>query len=100
MIDKRIGIRSGHSRAAHRGDAPDISTDGTTRISEVTGRRVRAERLDPGQLGDSPAPLRAMFDHYEHHGLLSIAVTLTAVPGRKPRSIREYFEELTESRGH
>ena len=68
-------------------------------ISDVTGRRVRAERLDPGQLGHA-APLQAMFDHYEHHGLFSNAVTLTAVLGHKPRSLREYFEELAEKLGH
>jgi uncharacterized protein YbjT (DUF2867 family) len=63
-------------------------------ISDVTGRRVRAERVDPRQLTDSPPPLRAMFDHYDNHGILSNAVTLTAVLGREPRSLRHYFEEL------
>lgn len=48
---------------------------------------------------NSPAPLQAMFDHYEHHGLLSNAVTLTAVLKREPRSLRAYFEELAAGRG-
>lgn len=63
-------------------------------ISEVTGRPVRAERLDPGQLGDVPAPMRAMFEHYDSAGLVSNDLTLRAVLERPPRTLRSYFEEL------
>ncbi len=64
-------------------------------ISEVTGRKISAVRLDPHQMQDTPAPLRAMFDHYDHSGLLSNPLALTAVLGRAPRTLRSYFEELT-----
>lgn len=62
-------------------------------ISEVTGRDIRAERVDPHQI-DAPEPLRAMFDHYEHSGLLSNPLALTAILGHAPRTLRAYFTEL------
>ncbi|HYZ54111.1 MAG TPA: NmrA family NAD(P)-binding protein [Streptosporangiaceae bacterium] len=63
-------------------------------ISEVTGRPIRAERLDPGRLGDTPAPMRVMFEHYDSSGLVSNDVTLRAVLEHPPRTLRSYFEEL------
>lgn len=63
-------------------------------ITEATGRQIRAERLDPDSLGDVAEPMRAMFSHYDHHGLLSNALTLPAVLGRDPRTLRDYFLEL------
>ncbi len=65
-------------------------------ISEVTGRDIRAERMEPEQLADMPAPMRAMFEHYDHSGLLSNPLTLTAVLGREPRTLRSYFSELAD----
>lgn len=62
-------------------------------IAEASGRHVRAERLDPHDI-DASAPLRAMFDHYDHSGIVSSPITLTAVLGREPRSLRDYFTEL------
>lgn len=64
-------------------------------ISQVTGRDIRAERVDPHQI-DVPAPLRAMFDHYEHHGLLSNSLALTAILGHQPRTLTDYFTELNQ----
>lgn len=72
--------------------------DIATLISEVTGRDIRAERVDPHQI-DAPAPLRAMFDHYEHHGLLSNPLALTAALGHEPRTLRNYFTELNQRGG-
>jgi uncharacterized protein YbjT (DUF2867 family) len=65
-----------------------------TLISAVLGREVTAERLDPEVLGDAPQGLKAMFNHYEHHGLLGNPLTLRTILGHEPRSLRAYFEEL------
>jgi hypothetical protein len=35
-----------------------------------------------------------MFEHYDHNGLLGCALTLRAILGREPRTLRAYFEEL------
>lgn len=63
-------------------------------ISEATGPQIRAERLDPDSMENVAEPMRAMFRHYDHHGLLSNAVTLQAVLGREPRTLLDYFREL------
>lgn len=62
-------------------------------IADVTGRDIRAARTDPRQL-EVPKPMRAMFDHYDHAGLLSNPLTLAAVLGRESRSLRDYFTDL------
>ncbi|TIU90484.1 MAG: hypothetical protein E5W03_00435 [Mesorhizobium sp.] len=62
-------------------------------MSNVLGRKIE-ERRDAGVLGDVPQGLRAMFDHYDHHGLLGNPLTLRAILGREPRSLRAYLEEL------
>jgi hypothetical protein len=43
---------------------------------------------------DQMAELKKMYDWYDAHSLLGSAVTLRAILGRKPRSLREYFVEL------
>ncbi|UGU32489.1 NmrA family NAD(P)-binding protein [Mycolicibacterium smegmatis] len=63
-------------------------------ISRVVGRPIRASRVDPDQLGGIKPAMRAMFGHYEHSGLVSTDVTLTAVLGRPPRTLEAYFREL------
>jgi len=35
-----------------------------------------------------------MCAHYDRHGLLGSALTLRAILGRAPRTLRAYFEEL------
>ena len=64
-------------------------------ISKVTGRHIRVERFDPGDA--VPAPVRMMFDHYDHHGLLGNPLTIRAVLGHEPRSLETYFHELIEA---
>jgi uncharacterized protein YbjT (DUF2867 family) len=39
-------------------------------------------------------PLKKMYDHYNKTGLLGSGLTLKAILGREPRSLRKYFEEL------
>jgi uncharacterized protein YbjT (DUF2867 family) len=63
-------------------------------ISEVLGRPITPQRLDPASLPAASQALRAMFDHYDRIGLRGNALTLGAILGRKPRTLRAYFEEL------
>jgi len=70
-------------------------------MSEVLGRPVCAERIDPataaagaGELGEG---LKKMFDWYDSQGLLGNATTLRAILGREPRTLRAYIEELAVS---
>ena len=64
---------------------------------EVLGRTVRAERIDPATLGDQAGPMRPMFEHYDHTGLRGNALTLRAILGREPRTLRAFFEELNQA---
>ena len=72
--------------------------DVAARMSEALGRTIRADRLDPPAGGDSQGDqmvgLRKMFDWYDHHGLLGNALTLTAILGREPRTLRTHIQEL------
>ena len=63
-------------------------------IGEVLGREIKADRIDPAKLGASAAPMRPMFDHYDRFGLRGNALTLRAILGREPRTLRAYFAEL------
>jgi uncharacterized protein YbjT (DUF2867 family) len=63
-------------------------------IAEVTGREIRAHRIDPDTLGDEANAMRPMFAHYDHHGLVGNSLILRAILGREPRTLRAYFEEL------
>ena len=64
---------------------------------EVLGRTVRAEKVDPDTLGDQAGPMRPMFEHYDHTGLRGNALTLRALLGREPRTLRAFFEEMNEA---
>ena len=63
---------------------------------EVLGRKIKAARIDPDTLGPDAAPMRPMFDHYERYGLRGNALTLRAILGREPRTLRAYFHELAD----
>jgi hypothetical protein len=41
-----------------------------------------------------------MFAHYDHHGLVGSSLTLRAILGREPRTLRAYFEELARKPAH
>lgn len=66
-------------------------------IGDVLGREIKAARIDPAKLGEEAAPMRPMFDHYNRIGLRGNALTLRAVLGREPRTLRTFFEELAAS---
>lgn len=63
-------------------------------IGEVLGRGIEARRVDSATLGDATKPMRPMFDHYDRHDMRGNALTLRAILGREPRTLRAYFEEL------
>jgi hypothetical protein len=63
-------------------------------IAEITGREIRAHRTDPDTLGEAASAMRPMFAHYDHHGLVGNSLTLRAILGREPRTLRAYFEDL------
>lgn len=68
-------------------------------ISEVLHREIRVGTLDPSVLGDLPRDMKAMFEHYNHHGLLGSPLSLRTILGREPRTLRVYFEELAAGAG-
>ena len=72
--------------------------DVATLIGEVLGREINAAKVDPATLGEQAAPMRLMFDHYDHIGLCGNALTLRAILGREPRTLRAFFEEIAAKR--
>jgi hypothetical protein len=64
----------------------------------VLDRQIKVERLDPSALGEIPEGMQEMFEHYDHHGLLGNPLTLQAILGREPPTLRAYFEELAAQR--
>jgi uncharacterized protein YbjT (DUF2867 family) len=65
-------------------------------MSEALGSPVKAVRLDPPKSpnGQAPSPMARMFDYYDKHNLLGNALTLRAILGREPRTLRAYLREL------
>jgi uncharacterized protein YbjT (DUF2867 family) len=63
-------------------------------MSDVLGRPVEAQRTDPATLPKEMAPLRPMYAWYDEHGLLGSAVTLRALLGREPRTLRDFLAAL------
>jgi uncharacterized protein YbjT (DUF2867 family) len=66
-------------------------------IGDVLGRKIEAARIDPARLGAEAKPLQPMFAHYDQHGLVGNALTLRAILGCEPRTLRAYFEGLAEA---
>jgi uncharacterized protein YbjT (DUF2867 family) len=67
-------------------------------LSEVLGRPIKAERVDPQKAAASAGPgapaLEKMFDWYDKRGLMGSALNLRAILGREPRTLRSFFKEL------
>jgi uncharacterized protein YbjT (DUF2867 family) len=59
-------------------------------MGEVLGQKIEAVQIHPSQ----PSPMQPMFDWYDRHGLVGNSLTLRAILGREPRSLRAYLEEL------
>jgi uncharacterized protein YbjT (DUF2867 family) len=68
-------------------------------IGEVLGRDITPARIDPDTLPAEMQAMRPMFDHYDRIGLRGNALTLAAILGRTPRTLRAYFEELAAGSG-
>jgi uncharacterized protein YbjT (DUF2867 family) len=68
-------------------------------MSDILGRRITAQRLDPDSLPPPAQAMRPMFDHYDRIGLRGNASTLAAILGRPPGTLRAYLEELAEESG-
>ena len=69
-------------------------------MGEVLGREVRAGTSDPSEMGDGlPEGMRAMFSWYDAHDLVGNAVTLRAILGREPSTLRDYLESAAERLG-
>ncbi len=71
-------------------------------ISEVLGREIRAEVAEPpagneGAQDPQQAAMKPMLQWYDKHGLMGNALTLQAVLGREPRTMKSYFEELASA---
>jgi uncharacterized protein YbjT (DUF2867 family) len=72
-------------------------------MAAALGRKIHVETLSFDEWvkktnvphdDDKMAELKKMYDWYDAHSLLGSAVTLRAILGREPRSLREYFVEL------
>jgi uncharacterized protein YbjT (DUF2867 family) len=68
-------------------------------MSEVAGFPVKAVRAEPPKSpADQPrSPMSRMFDYYDEHGMFGNALTLRAILGREPRTLRAYLTELAEA---
>ena len=75
-------------------------------LSELTGHRVTSAFISDANFletahmdGNSYAgqTLLAMFRHYNHQGFCGNAFTMTQILGRKPVTVKEYFQELLKS---
>ncbi len=58
----------------------------------LTKAQLKHIERDPNALGKIPPPIRTMFEHYDHDGLLGSPLSLRAILGREPRTLRAYFE--------
>ena len=62
-------------------------------IGDVLGRKIEPKRIDPDSLPRSAQAMRPMFEHYDRIGLRGNPLTLAAILGREPRTLRAFFEE-------
>jgi uncharacterized protein YbjT (DUF2867 family) len=69
-------------------------------LTKILGRPIHAERGDPAQVAPPGAPIRAMFAHYDRIGLVGNSLTLSAILAREPRSLEQFFRELSSGTYH
>jgi len=74
-------------------------------MGEVLGREVKAitpsfeqwaEMVHLPNVDGPVQMLRAMYAYYDRHGLQGNSLTLRAILGREPRSLKDYFAELAQ----
>lgn len=68
-------------------------------LSDILQRDIKSGTLDPSSFGDMPRDMKTMFGHYNQHGLKGSPLSLRAILGREPRTLRTYFEELAAGSG-
>ncbi len=75
-------------------------------MGEVLGRKIEvttpsfdewAEKANVPHASDQMAELKAMYDWYDAHSLLGNALTLRAILGGEPRTLRAFIEELASA---
>lgn len=76
-------------------------TDVVALMGEALGREIKSVTPSPpprpaqdAAAGDQPSPMQRMFDWYDHNPLVGNPLTLRAILGREPRTLRAYFGEL------
>ncbi|MCW2724698.1 MAG: NAD-dependent epimerase/dehydratase family protein [Frankiales bacterium] len=99
----RVLTEDEHRYATYELAGPTVTSvaDVARLLTERTGREVAAVRLDPDawQAGpgaalpvDAARALRAMFDHYDRHGLVGGCRPLADLLGRTPNDVRAVIE--------
>ena len=63
-------------------------------MGEVIGREIKPVKVELPPQGGPPPKLARMFAWYDKHPLLGNALTLRAILGREPRTLRAFFREL------
>ncbi len=63
-------------------------------MGEVLGMTVNPIKVEIPAQASLPPKLTRMFAWYDKHALLGNSVTLRAILGREPRTLRSFFEEL------
>ena len=68
-------------------------------MSDVLGREIKAERLDPKALGNEgqSQAMKPMFEWYDHHGLKGNPLTLATILGHEPRTLKDFISELADT---
>lgn len=66
-------------------------------MGSVMGREVKAIKVELPARGGPPHKLSKMIAWYDKRPLLGNALTLRAILGREPRTLRTFFEELNAS---
>ena len=68
-------------------------------MSDVLGREIKAERLDPKTLGNEgqSQAMKPMFEWYDHHGLKGNPLTLATILGHEPRTLKDFISELADT---
>lgn len=67
-------------------------------MSDVLGRPITVATVEAAARDKMPPKLKKMMSWYDKHPLLGNSITLRAILGREPRTLRAYFEELSSKR--
>ncbi|MBV8098728.1 MAG: NmrA family NAD(P)-binding protein [Verrucomicrobia bacterium] len=68
-------------------------------ISDLLGRPIKAEKLDPKVLGNEgqAAAMKPMFEWYDHHSLRGNPLILRTILGDEPRTLKGFISELADA---